>query len=62
MSPDVAADSLAAALRYRIVVRIRDDVTIRHRFVGGDTIYCVVAARPSADRRFLEIDAEVRED
>jgi SPP1 family predicted phage head-tail adaptor len=59
---DVAADSLGAVLRYRIVVRRRSDVTTRHRLRDGDTIYRVVAARASADRRFLEIDAEVRED
>jgi head-tail adaptor len=28
---DVAADSLGAALRYRIVMRARSDVTTRHR-------------------------------
>ena len=59
---DVAADSLGAALRTRIVIRYRDDVTTRHRFQDGAVIYRVIAARPSPDRRFLEIDAEVRED
>jgi SPP1 family predicted phage head-tail adaptor len=59
---DVAADSLGAALRYRIVIRVRDDVTMRHRFTEGDRVYRVIAVRDSADRRFLEIDAEERED
>ena len=59
---DVAADSLGGALRTRIVVRARDDVTTRHRLVDGGRIYRVLAARRSADRRFLEIDAEERED
>lgn len=59
---DVAAGSLGAALRTRIVIRNRSDVTTRHRFQDGAVIYRVIAARPSADRCFLEIDAEIRED
>jgi len=59
---NIAADSLGAALRFRIVIRFRDDVTTRHQFQDGTATYRVVAARPSADRRFLEINAEVRED
>lgn len=59
---DVAAASLGAALRYRIVLRARSDVTTRHRFTDGATVYRIVAARSSADRRFLVVDAEVRED
>jgi SPP1 family predicted phage head-tail adaptor len=59
---DVAADSPGAALRYRIVIRVRSDVTTRHRFQDGTHSYCIVAVRESADRRFLEIDAEERED
>ncbi len=59
---NVAADSLGAALRYSIVVRYRDDVTTRHRLQDGAQLYRVVAARASADRRFLVIDAEARED
>lgn len=59
---DIAAASLGAALRYAIVIRYRDDVTTRHRFQEGAVVYRIVAARASADRRFLEIDAEVRED
>lgn len=62
MRADVTADSLGAAQRYRIVIRFRDDATTRHRFQDGGVIYRIVAARASADRRFLEIDAEVRED
>ena len=62
MRADVSADSLGAALRYRIVIRYRADVTTRHRFQDGAVIYRIVAARASADRRFLEIDAEIRED
>jgi head-tail adaptor len=49
-------------VRYRIVVRARPDITTRHRFQDGAHIYRVLATRPSADRRFLEIEAEERED
>jgi SPP1 family predicted phage head-tail adaptor len=58
----IQAHSLGAVLRFRIVIRMRDDVTTRHRFLDGAHVYRVVAARASADRRFLEIDAEERED
>ncbi|HZT26085.1 MAG TPA: phage head closure protein [Pseudolabrys sp.] len=60
--PDNTAQSLGASLRYRIVIRFRDDVTTRHRFRDGAHIYRTIAARASADRRFLEIEAEERED
>ena len=59
---DIAAGSLGAALRYAIVIRARDDVTTRHQLQDGEHVYRVIAARLSADRRFLEIDAEERED
>jgi len=59
---DVAADSLGALLRFLIVIRYRDDVTTRHQFQDGSAIYRIVAVRPSADSRFLEIDADRRED
>jgi SPP1 family predicted phage head-tail adaptor len=59
---DIVAGSLGATVRYRIVIRARDDVTTRHRLQDGEHVYCVIAARRSADRRFLEIDAEERED
>ena len=59
---DVAADSLGAAQRYAIVIRKRGGITTRHRFQDGTRIYRVIAVRESADRRFLEIDAEERED
>lgn len=62
MAADISADSLGASLRYRVVIRKRDDITLRHRFQEGNAIYRIVAARESADRGFLEIDAEVRED
>ena len=59
---DVAADSLGAALRYRIVIRARSDVTTRHRFQDGSRIYRILSARASVDRHFLEIDAEEHQD
>jgi len=60
MRGETEADSLGASVRYRIVIRARADVTTRHRFVEGERIYRVLAARESADRRFLEIEAEIR--
>jgi SPP1 family predicted phage head-tail adaptor len=59
---DDSAASLGAALRYSIVIRARNDITTRHRFIDGVRTYRIVAVRESADRRFLEIDAEQRED
>lgn len=60
--PDVAADSRGAILRFRLVIRFRDDVTTRHRLVDGVHIYTPIAVREITGRRFLEIDAEERED
>ena len=59
---DVTADALGAALRYRIVIRKRSDVTTRHRFQDGTRTYRILSQRESADRRYLEIEAEERED
>lgn len=58
---DVAADSLGAVVRYRIVTRARGDITTRHQLQGGAVTYRVIAVRLSADRRFVEIDAEERQ-
>ena len=59
---DIAADSLGAALRHRIVIRTRGGISTRHRLRDGTRVYRIVALRESAGRRFLEIDAEERED
>jgi SPP1 family predicted phage head-tail adaptor len=59
---DIGAESLGAALRYAIVIRARTDVTTRHLFLDGTRSYRILSVRESADRRFLEIDAEIRED
>ena len=62
MRGDSEAERTGAALRSRIVIRFRGDVTTRHRFVDGPHIYRIVAVRQSGRRRFLEIDAEERQD
>jgi SPP1 family predicted phage head-tail adaptor len=59
---DVAADSLGAALRHRIVIRARPGITTRHRLRDGTRIHRILAVRESGDRRFLEIEAEERND
>jgi SPP1 family predicted phage head-tail adaptor len=59
---DVSADSLAADVTHRIVVRAPRTVTTSHRFRDGARIFRVVAYRESTDRRFVEIEAEERED
>jgi len=59
---EVEAERLGAALRLRIVIRFRADVTTRHRFAEGSRLYRIVAVREMSGRRFLEIDAEERED
>ncbi len=55
---DVVADSLGTALRYRIVIRKRPDVTPRHQFQDGAVTYHIISVRESADRRFLWIEAQ----
>jgi SPP1 family predicted phage head-tail adaptor len=57
-----AADSVGAALRYCIVVRRRGEITTRHRFREAARLYRIIAVREGLPGRFLEIDAEVRED
>jgi SPP1 family predicted phage head-tail adaptor len=60
--PNVAADSLAALVTHRIVVRVPRAITTLNRLRDGARIFRVVAFRETADWRFLEIDAEERED
>ena len=59
---DGAADSLAALVTHRVVIRAPRTLTTLNRFRDGTRIFRIVAFRESADRRFLEIDAEERED
>jgi SPP1 family predicted phage head-tail adaptor len=61
-SSELIAANLGGRVRYRIIVRSRADITARHRFQDGARTYRVLAARQSADRRFLEIEAEERKD
>ena len=57
----VIADALGASVTHRIRVRAGADVTLRHRFRDGITVFRIVAIR-DRDRRFLDIDAEQRTD
>jgi SPP1 family predicted phage head-tail adaptor len=60
---EVDADSLAANVTHRIVMRFRSDMTTRHRLRAGPRIFRIVALRDQDGRgRFLEIDAEERVD
>ena len=59
---DIAADSLGAVTRFCIVIRPLSGIGTRHRLRDGTRVYRIVAVRESDGRRFLEIDAEERED
>jgi SPP1 family predicted phage head-tail adaptor len=55
----VAAGALCANVTHRIRIRFSSDITLRHRFRDGDAIYRFAALRVR-DKRFLDIDAELR--
>ena len=57
-----AADRVGAVVRYRIIVRARSDITIKHHLQDSTHIYSIIAVRRGADRRFLEIEAEERDE
>jgi head-tail adaptor len=57
---DIAADADGAAVRTRIVMRNRLVLTLQHRLADGPRVYCILAIRERDDRRFIEIDAELR--
>jgi SPP1 family predicted phage head-tail adaptor len=57
----VSADALGANITHRIQIRYSADITLRHRFRDGETIFRIVALR-ERDKRFLDIDAERRID
>jgi head-tail adaptor len=59
---DIAGDHLGAVLRHRIVVRARSGISTLHRLRDGARVFRIMAVRESDGRRFLEIDAEERED
>ena len=56
----VEADAEGAAAKYRIVLRSNFSLTLQHRLVDGARIYRITAIRDRDDRRFIEIDAELR--
>jgi SPP1 family predicted phage head-tail adaptor len=56
----VEADSDGATQNYLIVMRGNFSLTLRHRLVDGARIYTINAIRDRDDRRFLEIDAQLR--
>ena len=56
-------DALGANVTHRIVIRMRADITTRHRLREGARIFRIVALRDQDGAgRFLEIDAEERVD
>ena len=57
---EVQADADGAMQAYRIVLRSNLSLTLQHRFSDGARVYRIVAIRDRDDRRFVEIDAEVR--
>jgi SPP1 family predicted phage head-tail adaptor len=58
---NVEADALGANVTHRLRLRFNADITLRHRFRDGDAVYRIVAIRVR-DKRFLDIDAELRID
>jgi SPP1 family predicted phage head-tail adaptor len=56
----VEADADGATQAYRIVMRSNFSLTLQHRLVDGARIYAINAIRDRDDRRFIEIDAELR--
>ena len=56
----VEADAEGAAIRYRIILRSNFSLTLQHRLVDGARIYRLTALRDRDDRRYVEIDAELR--
>jgi SPP1 family predicted phage head-tail adaptor len=57
----VVADGDGVTVTHRIVVRMRSDVTARHRFRLGARIFQIVALRDEdGEGRFLDIAAQER--
>jgi SPP1 family predicted phage head-tail adaptor len=56
----IEAGADAAAQRLRIVIRHGVALSLQHRLCDGAKLYRIVAFRDIADRRFIEIDAELR--
>lgn len=57
---DMQADADGVTQDYRILLRSNLSLTLQHRFSDGARIYRIVAIRDRDDRRFIEIDADVR--
>jgi head-tail adaptor len=57
---DIEADADGATQRWRIVLRAGFSLTLQHRFRDGARVFRIVTLRDSADRRFIEIEAETR--
>lgn len=57
----VEASALGVNVTHRIRLRFNADITLRHRFRDGANVYRLVAIR-ERDKRFLDIDAELRAD
>jgi SPP1 family predicted phage head-tail adaptor len=56
----VEADAEGATIKHRIILRSHFSLTLQHRLVDGARIYRITAIRDLNDRRFIEIDAELR--
>jgi SPP1 family predicted phage head-tail adaptor len=56
----VEADAEGATVKYRIILRSNFALTLQHRLVDGARVYRISAIRDRDDRRFIEIDAELR--
>lgn len=56
----VEADAEGSVARYRITMRSNFSLNLQHRLVEGARIFRITAINESADRRFIEIDAELR--
>jgi head-tail adaptor len=56
----VEADAEGATTKYRIILRSNFSLTLQHRLVDGARIYRITAIRDRDDRRFIEVDAELR--
>jgi SPP1 family predicted phage head-tail adaptor len=59
-SGSVEADADGATVKVRIILRSNFSLTLQHRLVDGARIYRISAIRDREDRRFIEIDAELR--
>lgn len=59
---EIAADADGATLSWRIVLRTGLSLTLQHRFSDGARVYRIIAIRDSGNGRFIEIDAETRQE